>query len=101
MDIVISDGGVDWPAWVQAVGSIIAILIAAGVALFQHWSAHDVAKASARTRMARLAQLCDLVVGEASTIKKEATQDAGEEFDLFDCAPMGAKVRFPPRSQLP
>ncbi|WP_430422081.1 hypothetical protein [Phenylobacterium sp.] len=88
MEIVISDGGIDWPAWVQAVGSVVAILFAAGIALFQHWSAHDVHKASARTRIDRIAQLCDLIVVEATIIKKEATDDAGQKFDLFDWAHM-------------
>lgn len=32
--IDLSDGGIDWPAWVQAVGSVVAIIASSGLALW-------------------------------------------------------------------
>ena len=34
MEITIGEGGVDWPAWVQAVGSIMAILVSTLLAIW-------------------------------------------------------------------
>jgi hypothetical protein len=33
MHVVIDDGGIDWPAWGQAVGSVVAILVSAVFAI--------------------------------------------------------------------
>lgn len=34
---ITSDSGIDWPAWVQAVGSIVAILAAIGLVAYQEY----------------------------------------------------------------
>lgn len=34
LEITIGDGGIDWPAWVQAVGSIVAILVSVAIAVW-------------------------------------------------------------------
>lgn len=37
MNITIEAGGADWPAVVQAVGSILAILVAASIPVYERW----------------------------------------------------------------
>lgn len=46
MEIIIGDPDTDWPAWVQAVGSVAAILVAVSLPRIDRWrSARDYSKA--------------------------------------------------------
>lgn len=50
---------IDWDAtgtWVGGLGTMLAVAVAGGIALFQHWSNHDVAKAAVELRMRRLGE---------------------------------------------
>lgn len=81
---------IDWDAtgtWVGGLGTILAVGTAAGIALFQHWSNHDVAMAQERVRLDRLAQLCNLIVVEVTIIETDAKGgEDGEQFNAFDWA---------------
>lgn len=57
----------DWPAWVQAIGSIAAIAAGFGVAGWQNWQARQLALSDRREMRASLAELADRLLLEVET----------------------------------
>jgi hypothetical protein len=78
----------DWPAWVQAIGSVGAIIVAVALSYYQYTSARDLAaKKEQQETEAMLQGLRDEidVIREGFQRNVGAALDASKEGEIFNC----------------